>query len=35
MHNNFGVLEMNEKQQAAMGKATSTEFGDHYLRVTP
>ena len=26
---------MNETLQAAMGNATGTEFGDHYLRVTP
>lgn len=31
----FGVLEMNDKLQIAMGNATGTEFGDQYLRVTP
>ena len=31
----FGVLEMNEKFQAAMASATATDWGDQYFRVTP
>jgi len=31
----FGVLEMNDRMQAAMANAGSTEFSDQYFRITP
>ncbi|MDQ1424247.1 MAG: hypothetical protein QOD72_1745 [Acidimicrobiaceae bacterium] len=31
----YGLLEMNEKIQAAMGAASATEFSDQYFRTTP
>lgn len=31
----FGLLEMNEKLQTAMGGAQATDFGDQYFRTTP
>lgn len=30
-----GVLEMNERVQAAMGAAEATEFSDQYFRTSP
>jgi hypothetical protein len=31
----LGVLEMNERVQAAMGAAEATEFSDQYFRTSP
>lgn len=31
----FGLLEMNEKVQAAMNSALETDFDDQYFRITP
>jgi hypothetical protein len=30
-----GLLQMNEKVQAAMGSASGTEFSDQYFRIAP
>jgi hypothetical protein len=30
-----GLLEMNDKMQAAMAAAEATEFSDQYFRITP
>ena len=31
----YGVVEMNEKVQVAMGAAEATDFGDQYFRTSP
>lgn len=31
----YGLLEMNEKFQVAMGSAQETDFGDQYFRIAP
>jgi hypothetical protein len=31
----YGIIEMNEKTQRAVGAGAATDYGDHYFRTSP